>query len=274
MSHPVLLGELSWVDVVSLTERMPLVLVPIGAVEQHGPHLPLLVDSMVVEALALEVSRRTGVVVAPTVLYSSSQGHSSLFPGTVALRPSTAQSVLEDITRWLASAGFCKVFLLNGHLGNVGPVWSAVDELVAALGPEVSIAGRSWWDLSPDLWELVTSDAPHARSEFHANWAETSMMLHLRPDLVRMDRAVDQDEFPWAFTYDMSRKSASGSVGRGVTRATAEDGRRLFDHASGVVAQVVTDMLAEEPPPPRPADAKAWRTAAAARFAGHGDRST
>ena len=272
MSEPVLLGELSWVDVVACTGAMPLVLVPVGAVEQHGPHLPLLVDSIVVEALALEVSRRTGVVVAPTVLYSSSQGHSSAFPGTVALAPRTAQSVLEDIGRWLASAGFGKVFLLNGHLGNTGVLWNAVDELVAALSPEVSVAGRSWWDLSPELWEDVTSDATDARSEFHANWAETAMMLHLRPDLVRMDRAVDQDEFPWAFAYDMSRKSPSGSVGRRVTRATAEDGRRLFHHAAAVVTRVVTEMLAEEPPAAGPSDMTTWRTAAAARFAGDGDR--
>lgn len=272
MSDPVLLGELSWVDVVAFTERMPLVVVPIGAVEQHGPHLPLLVDSLVVEALAVEVSRRTGVVVAPTVLYSSSQGHSSVFPGTVALAPRTAQSVLEDIGRWLASAGFDKVFLLNGHLGNTGVLWNAVDELVAALSPEVSVAGRSWWDLSPDLWEDVTSDAADARSEFHANWAETSMMLHLRPDLVRMDRAVDQDEVPWAFAYDMSRKSASGSVGRGVTGATAEDGRRLFAHAADVLTRVVTEMLDEEPPPAGPTDLQSWRADSAARFAGDSDR--
>lgn len=272
MGEPLLLGELSWVDVVACTERMPLVVLPVGAVEQHGPHLPLLVDSMVVEALALEVSRRTGVVVAPTVLYSSSQGHSSAFPGTVALAPTTAQSVLKEIGRWLGSAGFRKVFLVNGHLGNTGVLWNAVDDLTATLSPEVSVAGRSWWDLSPDLWAEMTSDTPGSRAEFHANWAETSLMMHLHADLVRMDRAVDQEEGPWAFAYDMSRKSASGSVGRGVTRATAEDGRRLFDHAAAVLTRVVTEMLVEEPPPAGPLDVKTWRAASAARFAGDGDR--
>ena len=268
MPDPVLLGELSWVDVVARTAQMPLVVLPVGAVEQHGPHLPLLVDSVVVEALAVEASRRTGVVVAPTVLYSSSQGHSSLFPGTLALSPATTQSVLEDICRWLASAGFTKLFLLNGHLGNTGVLWNAVDELVAALGPEVSVAGRSWWDLSPQLWEDVTADAPTARSEFHANLAETALMLHLRPDLVRMDRAVDHEEQDWSFAYDMSRKSRSGSIGRGVTRATPADGRRLFDRAAEVLTDVVTRMLSEQPPPPAPADVAGWRLAEACRIAG------
>jgi len=265
---PVLLGELSWVDVVTRSTAMPLVILPVGAVEQHGPHLPLLVDSIAVEALAVEASRNTGVVVAPTVLYSSSQGHGSRYPGTLALSPRTAQSILEELGRGLASAGFRKVFLLNGHLGNTGVLWNAVDELVAALSPEVSVSGRSWWDLSPGLWDEVTSDVPTARSEFHANWAETALMLHLRPDLVRMDRAVDQDEHPWEFAYDMGRKSPSGSIGRGVTRATAEDGRRLFDHAAQVLSAVLTQMLAEQPPPAAPEDVFAWRLDAARRFAG------
>lgn len=268
MSDPVLLGELSWVDVVGLAAEMPLVVLPVGAVEQHGPHLPLLVDSVVVEALAMESSRRTGVVVAPTVLYSSSQGHSSLFPGTLALGPATAQAVLEDICRWLAAAGFTKLFVLNGHLGNTGVLWNAVDELVAVLSPGVSVAGRSWWDLSPQLWDDVSSDAPTSRSEFHANWAETALMLHLRPDLVRMDRAVDHDEQDWAFAYDMSRKSLSGSIGRGVTRATAADGRRLFEHAADVLTGVVTAMLSEQPPPPAPTDVADWRLAEARRITG------
>ncbi|MEJ7743575.1 MAG: creatininase family protein [Nocardioidaceae bacterium] len=268
MRDPVMLGDLSWVDVATYSQEMPLVVLPVGAVEQHGPHLPLLVDSIVVEALAAEGSRRTGVVVAPTVLYSSSQGHSSLYPGTLALTPRTTQSVLEDLGRWLTSAGFCKVFILNGHLGNTGVLWNAVDELVASLSPTVSICGRSWWDLSPALWDEVTSDASDARAEFHANWAETALMLHLRPDLVRMDRAVDQAEHPWEFAYDMSRKSPSGSIGSGVTRATADEGRRLFDHAATALAQVIAAMIDEQPPPAPPADVKAWRLAAAQRFAG------
>lgn len=270
MPDPVLLGELSWVEVALRSETMPLVVLPIGAVEQHGPHLPLLVDSIVVEALACEAARRTGALVAPTVLYSSSQGHSSLYPGTLALTPRTAQSVLEDLGRWLASAGFTKVFLLNGHLGNTGVLWNAVDELVAALSPTVSIQGRSWWDLSPALWDEVTSDAPTARSEFHANRAETALMLHLRPDLVRMDRAVDHEEQAWSFAYDMSRKSAAGSIGRGVTGATPAAGRELFDHAVDELAAVVGAMLSEEPPPAAPADVPTWRRQQARRHVGRG----
>ena len=266
-----ILGELSWVDVQQTADTMPLAVLPIGAVEQHGPHLPLLVDSIVVEAIATEVSARTGVAVAPTLTYSSSQGHSSLFPGTLALSPRTTERALHEIGRWLASAGFTRLLLLNGHLGNTGVLWNAVDDLIAALGPDVSVAGHSWWDVEPELWTLVTDDVPDSRGEFHANRAETALVLHLRPDLVRMDRAVDQPESRWAFAYDMSRKSASGAIGRSITEATPELGRQLFERAVEAVGTLVQRMLAEAPPPAPGPDVAAWRAAAARHFTADGE---
>lgn len=266
---PHLLGELSWVEVQQTAATTPLVVLPIGAVEQHGPHLPLLVDSIVVESIAAEVSARTGVPVAPTLTYSSSQGHSSLFPGTVALSPRTTERALDEIGRWLANAGFSKLLLLNGHLGNTGVLWNAVDNLVAALSPRVSVAGHSWWDIDRELWLRVTDDAPDNRGEFHANRAETALMLHLRPELVRMDRAVDQAEGEWAFAYDMSRKSGSGAIGRSITEATPEHGRLLFEQAVTALTDLVQRMLAETPPPNPGPDVTAWRSAAVRRFTAH-----
>lgn len=261
-----ILGELSWVDVQQAAAGMPLAVLPIGAVEQHGPHLPLLVDTIVVAAIAAEVSARTGVAVAPPLTYSSSQGHSSLFPGTLALSPRTTERALHEIGRWLANAGFTRLLLLNGHLGNTGVLWNAVDDLVAALSPGVSVAGYSWWDVDPELWSLVTDDVPDSRGEFHANRAETALMLHLRPDLVRMDRAVDQPESRWAFAYDMSRKSASGAIGRSITEATPDLGGRLFERAVEAVTALVRRMLTETPPPAADPDVAGWRAAAVRRY--------
>lgn len=267
--RPHLLGELSWVEVQQTAETTPLAVLPIGAVEQHGPHLPLLVDSIVVEALAAAVSARTGVAVAPTLTYSSSQGHSSLYPGTLSLSPRTTERALDEIGRWLVNAGFTRLLLLNGHLGNTGVLWNAVDNLLAALSPRVSVAGHSWWDVDRELWLRVTADAPDSRGEFHANWAETSLMLHLRPELVRMDRAVDQPETDWAFAYDMSRKSESGAIGRSITEATAEHGRVLFEQAVTAVTALVHRMLAETPPPAPGPDVTAWRSEAVRRITEH-----
>lgn len=270
---PVLIGEHSWVEMVELSATAPLAVLPVGAVEQHGPHLPLLVDAITVEALAYEASRRTGAAVAPTLVYASSQGHSRLFPGTMSLTPETTQAALVELVQWLVDAGFRKVLLLNGHLGNTGVLWNAVDILVARLGARASVQAHSWWDLTPELWRQVSSDAPTADREFHANWAETSLMLFLRQGLVRMDRAVNQEERPWAFAYDMARKSRSGVIGRRVTESTAEAGRELFEQAVAALERTMDAMAAEEPPPPPPTDVPAWRAAAARAYASpHRDR--
>ncbi len=264
--RPVLLGEKSWPEVAELVEQIDLVVLPVGAVEQHGPHLPLLVDAIQVEAVAHEASRRCGVPVAPTFVYSSSQGHSPLFPGTMALTPGTTVTALAELCDWLVSAGFRKLFLLNGHVGNVGPIWNAVDVAQARLPREVSLHGMSWWDLTPELWKLVTSDCPEADWLFHANWGETSLMLHLRPDLVRMDRAVDQDDVAWTFTYDMAKLSPSGAIGRRTTQATAEDGARILELAAAALVERIGRMRDEPHPQQWPDDVRAWRADAASRF--------
>lgn len=264
--HPPLLGELSWVDVQQTAEGMPLVLLPIGAVEQHGPHLPLLVDSIVVEAIAGAVATRTGVAVAPTLTYSSSQGHSIAYPGTLALSPHTTERALGEICHWLVNAGFSRLLLLNGHLGNTGVLWNTVDNLVASLSPAVSVGGYSWWDVDRHLWMKVTDDVPDSRGEFHANRAETALMLYLRPELVRMDRAADQREGSWAFAYDMSRKSPSGAIGRSITEATGDLGRDLFDQAVAAVCALVDRMLSESPPPRPAPDIAGWRESSVQRI--------
>lgn len=269
--QPVALGERSWVEVARLAEEGDLAILPVGAVEQHGPHLPLLVDAIQVEAIAREASARTGIPVAPTVAYSSSQGHSRLFPGTMALTPETTARVLAELCDWLYSAGFRKILLLNGHVGNEGPVWNALDAAQFRLPRNACLRGVSWWHLTPEVWQLVTSDLPEAAGLFHANWGETSLMLHLRPDLVHMERAVDFDETDWAFTYDMAKISPFGAIGRRTTQATAADGERIFETAVGALVDTLERLRVEEPPQQWPEDVGRWRREAAARYLGEGD---
>jgi creatinine amidohydrolase len=263
---PVLLGEKSWPEIAELAEQTDLAVLPVGAVEQHGPHLPLLVDAIQVEAIAHEASRRCGVPVAPTFTYSSSQGHSKLFPGTMALSPGTTVTALAELCDWLYSAGFRKIFILNGHVGNGGPIWNALDVAQGRLPRDVSLHAMSWWDLTPELWKLVTSDCPEADWLFHANWGETSLMLHLRPDLVRLDRAVDEDDKPWLFTYDMAKLSQTGAIGRRTTEASADGGREIFELAASALADRIERMRAEEHPQQWPDDVRAWRRQAAERY--------
>src|ERR1700722_8181684 len=116
------LGDMSWTDVRDeiAKDPVPIVLVPIGVVEQHGPHLPLNEDSMVAEWVAERISERTGALVAPVLNY----GYSPTFrgyPGTINLQSETLRAVTYDILSELARHGLRRIVLVNNNGGNVGP---------------------------------------------------------------------------------------------------------------------------------------------------------
>ncbi len=164
------LGELTWPEVRD-SARPPLVVVPVGSCEQHGPHLPLDTDTRVAVALAeaLVQSFEPGeVVVAPPITVSASGEHAG-FPGTLSYGNVVVESMLVELVRsadW--SSG---VVLVNGHGGNAIPVRRAVSTLTAEKRRVLP-----WW--------------PHVTgSDAHAGNTETSLMLAIAPDLVRIDRA-------------------------------------------------------------------------------------
>jgi creatinine amidohydrolase len=163
------LGELAWTDL--RHGARPLLAVPIGSCEQHGPHLPLDTDTRVAVALAegLVQSFEPGeVMVAPPLPVSASGEHAG-FPGTLSLGTAAVATMLVELVRsadW--SAG---VVLVNGHGGNVEPVRRAVATLTGE-GRRV----LAWWP------RVTGSDA-------HAGHTETSLILAIAPELVRLDRA-------------------------------------------------------------------------------------
>src|SRR5438067_67145 len=108
MASPELRSRLGVTDVV---------IIPVGATEQHGPHLPLCTDSINIEAVAEDAARAETVLVAPTITYGVSENHLA-FCGTIAVRPQTLTAVLVDIGESILSHGFSRLLLLNGHGGN------------------------------------------------------------------------------------------------------------------------------------------------------------
>jgi creatinine amidohydrolase len=163
----VLLAERTWVDLADTAP--PLVCVPIGSCEQHGPHLPLGTDTIVAEALASGLARRrSDVVVGPTLTVTASGEHAG-FPGTLSIGTAATADVIVELVRSADWSG--GVVLVNGHGGNR----DAVDRALATLTAE----GRrvlSWWPDVPD-------------GDAHAGRTETSLVLAVRPDLVRLERA-------------------------------------------------------------------------------------
>ncbi|WP_210588508.1 mycofactocin biosynthesis peptidyl-dipeptidase MftE [Streptomyces sp. GESEQ-35] len=201
----------------------PLVLVPLGSVEQHGPHLPLDTDTRIADAVARGAARRLPgpVLVAPPVAYTASGEHQS-FPGTVSIGNEALRCVLLELVRSL-SLWSGRIVFVNGHGGNVRCLAEAVGRLTEE-GHDVE-----WAPCFP------------AGGDAHAGHTETSLMLHLAPDLVDMTRARPGNPAPLAelmpalLAGGVGAVSPSGVLGDPTT-ATAEDGARLLDELIGDVA--------------------------------------
>lgn len=188
-----LLEEMTWPEVErSIAVGFTTVVVAAGAVEQHGPHLPLLVDAVRGDRLALEVARRLGdALVAPTIRVGCSEHHMG-FPGTLSLRPETFAAVCADYAESLSRHGFRTVCFVPSHGGNFAPLADMLGDLREAAGPGCEV--RAYTDLHGfvAVWEAAVRDiAPELarRVGGHADIAESSEMLCIRPELVRADLA-------------------------------------------------------------------------------------
>lgn len=228
------------------------VLLPTGAVEQHGPHLPLGVDAWLATELCARVcSRLDGeasglVTVAEPIAYGCSWHHTT-FPGTVSLRSSTFIAMLTDVCEGLAADG-SRVIIVNGHGGNRGAMQVAAADL-AARG--VQTWSVSYFELLSDLITRLFDDQDAAG---HACAMETSMMSSLWPDLVRTQvipngptpsvwpnqHLFHADPVRTVRTFDTI--NPTGVIGR-PDLASAEAGEQLVDSATERLADVVTRVL-------------------------------
>jgi creatinine amidohydrolase len=185
-----------------------LLVLPTGAVEQHGPHLPTGTDTFCVEHIARSaagaVAARIPILVAPTLPYGSSHHHLP-FGATMSLRTDTYLRVLMDLLESLVGANFWRVFVLNGHGGNHELVQLAVRDLALTTGTEAHLAAGSWWTIAND--RLMRDGAPErGRFPGHAGAFESSLLLALRPELVREPRpgrtyGPGLDPRPFAASY-------------------------------------------------------------------------
>jgi len=169
------------------------VVVAVGATEQHGPHLPLQVDAARGDRLAVEVaSRMHQALVAPTIRVGCSEHHMG-FPGTISLRRATLEAVCLDYCVSLSRHGFERVCLVPSHGGNFGPLKDMLDDLNRAVAPACTVV--AYTDLSGflEIWrQAVAEVAPGLQDRVggHADVAEASEMLVIRPDLVREELAT------------------------------------------------------------------------------------
>jgi creatinine amidohydrolase len=242
---PLLVEHLTWPAVARLVEAgQVLCVLPVGAVEQHGRHLPASTDTDIATAVCRAASARTGAPLLPTVWAGSSQAHTTAWPGTFSLSPRLLIDVVVELATWIRASGFTRLLLVNTHVGNAAPLRVAVDEIRAR--GELRVGLLSWYELTREIAAEVTSDA----DDWHAHAAETSLMLHLRPELVDRDEIRDDEDRTGdlVLSYTVAETSREGLTGA-PSRASAEQGAALFEAVVTALAECIERARTEEPPP-------------------------
>lgn len=229
---------------------MDLAVLPVGATEQHGPHLGTGTDTVSAAWVAQQAAERAGVLVLPAIPYGCSLGHTSHWPGTISLNPMTLTQVVLEVARWTLKSGIRRMIFFSGHATNAPSLASAVLQLRYE-EPRARFRQLGIWEISPRVLNLYTRDG----SDVHANRGETSMLLHFAPDLVRPEHAFDvPDVTPGRFwSYDMPSTTPTGVVGR-PTEASAEDGAAmaevLVEDFTALLRAALAEGWPEVPPGP------------------------
>jgi creatinine amidohydrolase len=223
-------------------------LVPVGATEQHGPHLPTATDTIIATALCNKASARTGAIVLPAIPVGASYGHGTILPGTLSLTPELLAALVRQWAEWASESGLRRLLFVNAHLGNAPSLAIATDHL-RLLRPDLRAAAVNWWTLDP----IVATESVLDGDDLHANRSETSVMLAFAPDLVHRDRLGEADDADrtaeLVFRYTAPALSTNGVTGR-PSEATAELGQKLIALTVDALVERIERGRVEEPPFP------------------------
>ena len=249
-----LLQDLTWPEVKALDFSTLIVILPTGSIEQHGPHLPVSVDTDIVSAIAQRLEQRAPdkILLLPT-LWPGLSTHHMDFPGTLDVPQADYIRLIVNLGKSIAAMGAKKCFILNGHGGNDTPLRAALRELKTER-PRVRFVFASYWSLAAKAIKEVRESELGGLG--HACEMETSIMLHLHPQRVKMDRAVrDGPKFtdpyrkadmqlarPVFFVNEFHEISPSGVVGH-PDLATAEKGKRFMNGIVAAVGEFVDHFL-------------------------------
>jgi len=179
---PLVLQEMSWTDIRDYLKTNDMVIIPIGSTEQHGPHMPLGTDYYEATGISKLISARTGVVMAPVLLVGYSEYHSG-FPGTLSLKPETMEQVLFETAEMLIKYGFRRFMFFNYHGGN-NIVQSKVIHRINHTTEAIAVAIGHGSPIQKGRYQ-----GKDEVGDEHAGIGETSLMLYLKPELVKIERA-------------------------------------------------------------------------------------
>ena len=237
------LAELNWPDMEKVS-RDTVVVFPIAALEQHGPHLPFITDTAEVTAIIerLDQDIPTEILCLPTQWLGYSPHHMQ-FKGTITAKTDTHINMIVDTVDSMINADFKDILIVNGHGGNVPNMTVALQRLMEN-SPQARVYGTSWFAYD-EISEIIEA-GPHGWG--HAGEMETSIMMAIHPDLVQTDR-LQQDGHPLISAlstqvkrYRMIHEATDQGVYGDPTFGSAEKGHRFLHAAVDVLKRIVEDI--------------------------------
>jgi creatinine amidohydrolase len=240
------LAELHWPEVKNLDRAKIVALVPVGSMEQHGPHLPFQVDTFVASRIAEDLERKMPEILLVPPIWAGVSAHHMDYPGSITLRARVFMDLLHDVCASLHHHGFRRIVLLNGHGGNRSSLEVLGQELFVELG--LTVNTLAYWDLVPDLVKSLKTTKSSGMG--HSGELETSLMLHLAPRLVHqknIPQGVLGIEEPGPTSgikryVNMKEHSEPGVIGM-PSAATAEIGAQLYQGALNALEKAVRALL-------------------------------
>lgn len=237
----------------TISERA-LAILPLGSLEFHGPHNPLGSDSIIISGIAERVALRSNALLFPGVTFTQCPAHTAHFQGTISIRPEVMTTYFAEILRNILRLGFRKVFILNGHDGNIGPGRGAIAE-VANENKDAALLLASWWEFLPgDLMKGLGMFHQGNGGHGHGGPLETSAVAAFRPDLVHTEKARDLPEPPdlsGGPPYFLQKSTAADWPGYSghVSEASAEKGRKLVQMAEDGIVKLIENWLSHSEAP-------------------------
>lgn len=219
----------------------PIMLLPIGATEVHGDHLPLSTDTLLAEGVAQKVAGKLpNAMILPTIPYGQIWSLRD-FPGSIDIGNDTLASFIADIGRSLDRFGITKLAIINGHVGNMEAIKRAA-RILWAEGCAIKVYYFTYPGAGGKINEVCDTPRPHP-SYFHACEIETSYLLYIAPEHVDMSKAIkNYPDFPPDFDTSPSPWSRvmDTAVMGDATAATAEKGKAIIDHVVENIVEILT----------------------------------
>ena len=251
VKSPYRLDLCTWKDVEEYLIHSKGIILPIGSTEQHGPTGAIGTDAMTAEAVALEVGKLSGVLVAPVQSYGMAEHHLG-FPGTMSLKPSTLLRVINDLLLSLARHGFERVFVINGHGGNIATVKAACSEAYKTIASSEDFLQKNFrcklksWFMVPEVFQK-SKELYGDKEGQHATPSEISLTLHLQPTLKSKQSPLPPPS-PVGPIYghqDFRKRYPDGRMGSDPYLSNSSHGEVLLEKASIALTQDLKNFLQE-----------------------------